>query len=468
MKITTKINLITTAWILCVLLAVNAVVFFSFMKITVNMEDDALLQKANHLIKEIATDASPTDIKGKFEPFLTPHSFIRIIDSNSKIVNQVTNDQALAAKIKADFTTVKETQRRTIRLKNQEEQIAIVRVPIQSNGQTTGTLEFGEKLVGLELGKDLLLSILAFCTILGAVLSLLGGRWLSNLIMRPISNMINTMEDIEQSGIPKKIIIQHETKDELEKLAVTFNRMIDRLDKNLEKQRQFISDASHELKTPLTVIKSYADLLLRRGLQNEEIAHDAIESIYSEATRIQVMTEKFLDLADTESGNKLETKSINLIGLCQTILKQMKSAYKREIDLHYHTSPITVIADELKLKQAIIILIDNAIKYSTEKIEVFVETREQSTSIMVKDYGIGIPACELDNIFERFYRVDKARNRETGGTGLGLSIAKNIIKQHHGEINVSSTEGVGTEVELILPKREEGKEMFLRDEATNH
>ena len=146
-------------------------------------------------------------------------------------------------------------------------------MPIQSNGHVVGTLEIGEKLVGLETGKDLLLSILAFCTILGAVLSLLGGRWLSNLIMKPISNMINTMEDIEKSGIPKKIIIQHETKDELQKLAVTFNRMIGRLEANLEKQRQFISDASHELKTPLTVIKSYADLLLRRGIKNEEITH---------------------------------------------------------------------------------------------------------------------------------------------------------------------------------------------------
>ncbi|WP_144554072.1 HAMP domain-containing sensor histidine kinase [Bacillus sp. X1(2014)] len=452
MKITTKINLITTAWIICVLLAVNAVVFFSFMKITVNMEDGELFQKADYLINEINKEDSRSVIKEKLTPYLTNQSFIRIVQPDAKIINQVTNDQQLAAIIKPKFTSEKGTQRRTIRLNHQEEQFAIVRVPIHAHGQVVGTLEFGEKLVGLETGKDLLLSILTFCTILGAVLSLLGGRWLSNLIMRPISNMINTMEDIEKSGIPKKIIIQHETKDELQKLAVTFNRMIGRLEENLEKQRQFISDASHELKTPLTVIKSYADLLLRRGLQNEEVAHDAIESIHLEATRIQKMTERFLDLADTESGNRLEAKSINVAALCELIFKQLKSAYKREIILHCQEPDISVVADEVKLKQAIIILIDNAIKYSKDKIDVYLNEKEQWTIITVKDYGIGIPECEIENVFERFYRVDKARSRETGGTGLGLSIAKNIMKQHQGEIIVKSTEGVGTEVELFLPK----------------
>ena len=127
MKITTKINLITTAWILCVLLAVNAVVFFSFMKITVNMEDDELLQKADYLIKVINMEDSPADLKEKLTPSLTIHSFIRIIQPDSKIVNQVTNDKQMTAKIKAKFVRERETQRKTIRQKNGEEQIAIVR-----------------------------------------------------------------------------------------------------------------------------------------------------------------------------------------------------------------------------------------------------------------------------------------------------------------------------------------------------
>ncbi|PGV51499.1 cell wall metabolism sensor histidine kinase WalK [Bacillus sp. AFS037270] len=452
MKITTKINIMTTAWILCVLVAVNAVVFFSFMKITVNMEDQELYQKADTLIKEMNLDKSSALKKDQLTPYLTMHSFIRIVQPGSKMTNEVTNDKELAAKIKPKFVNEKEAVRKTIRQKNHEEQILMVRVPIHSSGQITGTLEIGEKLSGLELAKDVLLSIQISSTILGALLAMLGGRWLSNLIMRPISNMINTMEDIEQSGIPKKIVIQHDTRDELQKMAVTFNRMIGRLEENLEKQRQFISDASHELKTPLTVIKSYADHLLRRGIRNETEALEAIETIHSEATRIQKMTERFLNLADTESGNHLDAKPIDLVILCQNIIKQLKSAYKREINLYFANPSITVSADELKLKQAIIIIIDNAIKYSTDKIDVYLNENEHNTIIKVKDYGIGIPEYEIKNIFERFYRVDKARSRETGGTGLGLAIAKNIMKQHHGEIKISSTEGVGTEAELFLPK----------------
>ncbi|MEY8192304.1 ATP-binding protein [Peribacillus simplex] len=453
MKITTKINLITTAWILCVLIAVNAVVFFSFMKITVNMEEDVLIHKAQNVIAEIQMDDTPHELEKKLTTYLTNHSFIRIIQPNSKISSEVSSDHYLLTKFKGEFSSEQEVYRTTIKQAHKEEQILIVRVPIQSKGKVVGTLEIGDRLLGLELGKDVLLSILTFCTLLGAGLSLLGGRWLSSVIMRPISNMIDTMEDIEQSGIPKKIVIQEETKDELQKMAVTFNRMMSRLDVNLDKQKQFISDASHEIKTPLTIIKSYADLLRRRRIKSEEKALDVINVIHSEATRIQEMTERLLELADTEMENTLDIKSVNIVTLCENVFKQFKEVYGREINFHYQEDTITITADELKIKQVIIILLDNAIKYSTDKIDVYVENQLYSTVIRVKDYGIGIPEHEMENIFERFYRVDKARSRETGGTGLGLSIAKNIMNQHNGEIKVASIDGIGTEMVLSLPKR---------------
>jgi signal transduction histidine kinase len=165
------------------------------------------------------------------------------------------------------------------------------------------------------------------------------------------------------------------------------------------------------------------------------------------------MTERLLELADTELENTLDYKSLNVITLCQNVFNQFKEVYDREIDFHYQEDSIMVIADELKIKQVIIILLDNAIKYSNDKIDVYVKDQLYSTVIRVKDYGIGIPENEIENIFERFYRVDKARSRETGGTGLGLSIAKNIMNQHNGEIKVVSTDGKGTEVVLSLPKR---------------
>ncbi len=452
MKITTKINLITTAWIICVLVVVNIVVFYSFMNVTVNVEKKIVLQNADAILEDINNGDSNEVIKEKLLKYLTNGSFIRIIDHKSKIIHQVTNNKQIANKIKGKFVTRTKSKRYLIRSAQGEEQILVVRIPIESNGQVIETLEIGARLVGLELGKDVLLSILIGCTVFGAIISLLGGKWLANILIHPVSNMIDTMEEIEQSGVTKRMVVDGQPKDELQKMAVTFNRMLDRLDDNIEKQQQFLSDASHELKTPITVIKSYIDFLRRHGIQNEAVALDAIEVIYSEATRIQVMTEKFLDLANTELENMVEKTTIDLVTLSESIVKQLHSAYKREITLHYDERPILTVADELKLKQVIIILLDNAIKYSKDRIDLYLENRENDTVIRVKDYGIGIPAHEMENIFERFYRIDKARSRETGGTGLGLAIAKNIMKQHDGEIKVESTEGEGTEVALFLPK----------------
>jgi two-component system, OmpR family, sensor histidine kinase ArlS len=448
MKITTKINLLTTAWMLCILILINFVVFLLFMKTTVNMEEDMLFQKAGDIVKDYNTIQSFTSMKGELEDYLTEHSYIRIMDQKNKMIYEVTNDKLLSKKMKGQSTLIKQTKTHLISTEHGEEEVLIVRVPFNNGNKT---LEMGERLRGLEARKEMLRAILIICTVLAALLSLLGGRWLANMIMRPIANMIKTMEEIEKSGVPKTITVQNKTKDELQTLARTFNRMINRLLINMERQKQFVSDASHELKTPLTVIKSYANLLRRHGIENNEMAEEALKAIHSEATRIQKMTETFLELATLEKENVLEINEVNLVNLCKDILKQLKDVYKREITLQYEEIPIIIRADELKIKQVIIILLDNAIKYSNDRIEVFLKKDQHHAIIDIKDYGIGIPKEEIDNIFERFYRVDKARSRETGGSGLGLHIAKSIIKLHKGEIKINSKEGSGTNVELLLP-----------------
>ena len=447
MKITTKINLLTTAWMLCILILINFVVFLLFMKTTVNMEEDMLFQKAGDIVKDYNTIQSFTSMKGELEDYLTEHSYIRIMDQKNKLIYEVTNDKLLSKKMKGQSTLIKQTKTHLISTEHGEEEVLIVRVPFNNGNKT---LEIGERLRGLEARKEMLRAILIICTVLAALISLLGGRWLANMIMRPIANMIKTMEEIEKSGVPKTITVQNKTKDELQTLARTFNRMINRLLINMERQKQFVSDASHELKTPLTVIKSYANLLRRHGIENNEMAEEALKAIHSEATRIQKMTETFLELATLEKENVLEINEVNLVNLCKDILKQLKDVYKREITLHYEGIPIIIRADELKIKQVIIILLDNAIKYSNDRIEVFLKKDQHHAIIDIKDYGIGIPKEEIDNIFERFYRVDKARSRETGGSGLGLHIAKSIIKLHKGDIKIISKEGSGTNVELLL------------------
>lgn len=454
MKISTKINLLTTAWMLGILIVVNIVVFISFLKVTLGMEEKVLIQRAKDAITELKVYGNATNHQDILKDNLMSHTLIRIILPDGSVEEQVTNDHHLTV-LQGSFSEKAEIKRKVITFTQGEEQVLTVRQPVVEDKKVVATLEISERLIGLEVRKDILIFILIAATLLAAIFSLFGGRWLSNAIMRPIAGMIETMETIEQSGVPQKISIPADKKDELQKMAATFNRMIERLQENMEKQKQFISDASHELKTPLTIIKSYASLLKRRGMNNKEIAEEAITAINSEATRIQKMTDTLLDLAALESAAVLERKPVDLVALSQEIVKHFISAYKREIILEIKNPPIILLGDEQKMKQLLIIFLDNAIKYSSERVEIVIDKSEKWIQIAIKDFGIGIPAQEIENIFERFYRVDKARSRSTGGTGLGLSIAHTIIQLHKGDISVKSKEGEGTTIEILFPVSQE-------------
>ncbi|MBR0598450.1 sensor histidine kinase [Sinanaerobacter chloroacetimidivorans] len=449
MRITTKINLLTTAWIVGLLVVINIIVFFLFMETMIHMEQNNIFDKADQITKEIEKDQISNDLDKILNNSLVEDSFIRIILPGNRVMTEVTNDKILSQKIKAKYVNTKNIKTRVIAGQKGEVQVLVANVPIRLGNQGVICLQISERLLGLELRREILRVILISSTIFAAVLSLIGGRWLSNLIMKPVFNMISTMDRIEKSGSMVKIDMQKDTKDELYTMVMTFNKMIDRLQGNMEKQKQFVSDASHEFKTPLTVIKSYANLLQRQGFQDEIMARDAVQTIHLETTRIQKMTEAFLDLANLD--NSIVLNETDLVALCQSTADQLQSVYKREINLSFSYSPLIVSVDELRIKQVIVILLDNALKYSADKIDCFIEKNDENIIIGIKDYGIGIPQEELGNIFERFYRVDKARNRETGGSGLGLHIAESIVKLHNGKIEITSNEGSGTLARIILP-----------------
>jgi two-component system, OmpR family, sensor histidine kinase ArlS len=153
----------------------------------------------------------------------------------------------------------------------------------------------------------------------------------------------------------------------------------------------------------------------------------------------------------------LDIQQIDLLPFCEEVANPLRKVYKREIKLIYPDEPVVIWADEMKMNQVLLILLDNALKYSKGKIEIYVSKKKEWAFIKIKDYGIGIPKDELSVIFERFYRVDKARHRETGGSGLGLSIAKRIVSMHFGKIKLESEERKGTEVTICLPIKNSSK-----------
>jgi two-component system, OmpR family, sensor histidine kinase ArlS len=453
MSIKRKIVLLTTLWLIGILLAVNLTVYYAFLRITTDNERDLLLHRAHTLLERV----QPTDIiQGKntdlLQIYLPDQGMIRLMDPKGKILQTIENDKEIV-QIEADPVTSdhSELYRQSVG------DILVVRTPIISGGQVLGTMEIAEKLDVLEENINILISILTLCS-LGAIgMSLIGGLYLSKWILRPISGMVRIMEEIEQSLVYRKIPLNDGSKDELHAMASTFNRMMSRLEDNFIRQQQFVSDASHELKTPLTVIEGYANMLRRWGLKDEENGRVAVEAIYSEALRMKQMTEHLLDLASTENMPELVMETIELVSFSEHTVDMLRKLYHREIKVIPTHDTLLLNANAGTMNQLLHILLDNALKYSKESIELFLseiehsDTHQEGIEIRVKDLGIGIPKDELHRVFERFYRVDPSRHRKTGGNGLGLSIARNIVHLHGGTIDIESQEHAGTEVIVFIP-----------------
>jgi two-component system sensor histidine kinase ArlS len=450
MSIKYKIALLTTLWLVGILLAVNITVYFAFLRITTDYEQELLTKRAHTLLEK----AHPTElIQGKsndlLQSYLPDNGMIRLLDAKGQPVQTLQNEVSIG-RLQPETVTSDDSEL----YRESTGDILMVRIPIVAGTQFLGTIELAEKLDVIRENINTLISILTLCS-LGAVgMSLLGGLYLSKWILRPISGMVRIMEDIEQSLVFRKIPLKDGGKDELYAMASTFNRMMNRLEESFYRQQQFVSDASHELKTPLTVIEGYANMLRRWGLKDEIKGREAVESIYSEAVRMKQMTQQLLDLAAVENETQLTMDKLELISLSKEAAELLRKLYRREIKVSSTSQVMFVQGDTVKLNQLLLILLDNALKYSKASIELFLsekETGQKGIEIRVKDHGIGIAKEELPRVFERFYRVDPSRHRKTGGTGLGLSIARNIVHMHGGTIEIKSEEHVGTEVIVFIP-----------------
>jgi two-component system phosphate regulon sensor histidine kinase PhoR len=229
--------------------------------------------------------------------------------------------------------------------------------------------------------------------------------------------------------------------------------------RRLEKIRQdFVANVSHELRTPISSIKGYAETLLEGALDDKENARDFIEIIHSDSERLATLINDILDLSKIESGQlKLDFKAISINPIIKkvvTLLSKQAKAKGIKIELDIPKKIPKVMADKERIAQVVLNLLDNAIKYNKLNGKVTISYKEDKKLLKVNiaDTGLGIPAKDLDRVFERFYRVDKARSRELGGTGLGLSIVKHIIDAHGGKVAVESTLDKGSTFSISLPK----------------
>lgn len=260
--------------------------------------------------------------------------------------------------------------------------------------------------------------------------------------------LIHAMKENMERGKWKKIDELNRSKDEIQIMQRTFNEMIDHLKIGYEKQEMFVSDASHELKTPIQIIKSNAQFLKRRLNVDSEVFMESLDVIDSETERMKSLVDQMLTLAKNQE-TKLNER-VNLTEVVESSVAAFCSTNERNITLQIDYETMIVSGNRKQLEQVIYILIDNALKYSNDEIDVHVSREQNDGVVKITDYGQGISDKDQMRIFDRFYRVDKARSRNTGGTGLGLAIAKAITDLHGGELTVESKINVGTTFTLKL------------------
>ena len=277
---------------------------------------------------------------------------------------------------------------------------------------------------------------------------------LNKRVLAPIRDITSMAETLSESNLSNRINIAG-TKNELKDLATVINRMLDRIERSYNSQKQFVSDASHELRTPISVIRGYTDMLKRWGKDDPEILDEGITAISQETESMKDLVESLLFLARHDKKTlMMEMSSFDPAELIREIQKEETMVHK---EYHFDTArmdPLTINADRNMMKQVLRILCDNAVKYSSPGTTVTLScTREPGGNccLSVKDEGQGISQEELPKIFERFYRSDKARQSETGGHGLGLSIARIIVVAHKGKLRVRSKPGCGSIFSIILP-----------------
>jgi heavy metal sensor kinase len=280
-----------------------------------------------------------------------------------------------------------------------------------------------------------------------------GGMFLANRTLQPVDHITDIAREIGEGDLSRRINIQSE--DELGRLASTLNRMIARLEEAFQKQRQFAADASHELRTPLAIIQAESSLALDKKRTQVEYRR-SLDLVSQEVTYMSEIIGKLLLLARNDAGiEPLNLQEVNVKDLF-TELSSDVEALAQEKGVAFNLGPmdnLTVKGDRFRLRQLFLNILDNAIRYTPSggTVSSLLVRKNGSALVSISDTGMGIPAEDLPFIFDRFYRVDKARSRPDGGLGLGLAIASSIAKLHGGGIEVESQVGKGSTFQITLP-----------------
>ncbi|MGA7277442.1 MAG: ATP-binding protein [Desulfocapsaceae bacterium] len=332
--------------------------------------------------------------------------------------------------------------------------LRVLTTPVLDNGRVVNVVRVGMSLENMHETKKRFLLIMAGLLPITLLLSGGGGWLLAGRALRPIDSMTRSANRISAEHLSQRLSVSG-SNDELDRLAKTINDMLDRIDGAVQEMRRFSGDASHELQTPLTILKGEIEVALlkqRSPSEYEQVLHSSLEEI----DRINNLVEGLLLLARADVGAlKLNLQPVDVAQFSRQLCNRLQPLARQEgIELsHGVLSSVIIDGDELQLQRMLMNLIDNGVKYTPAggQVIVSVEKGDDVAIIRVKDSGPGFTAEEAEKIFERFHRTPQARQQNSKGSGLGLSIARSIALAHQGDIRVESTPGIGSTFSVFIP-----------------
>jgi heavy metal sensor kinase len=382
--------------------------------------------------------------------------FIQVLDESGRVGRKSENLQHLQLPIsiralrnayqgKMTFETTKAFGEYPLRM---------VTVPAIRRRHVINIVQVATSLEEVEAVLNTLWLILWITVPSALVFASLGGLFLANKALKPVDEITKTARIITSKSLNQRIKLR-KTRDEIGRLAETFNDMISRLGQSFRQIRQFTANASHELRTPLTILKGEIEVGLRKRRRPEEYK-EILSSNLEEINHMSQIVDDLLFLSKADTGEiHLQKHRINLAKLVSEVYAQTQMiAMTKDIRVHIDNDVEgVVIGDRLKLRELLLNLMDNGVKYTPEggEMKIALEKDDGRFKLQVMDNGIGIAPADQPHIFDRFFRVDKARSREAGGSGLGLSICKWIAEAHGGEISVESDLGKGSTFTVTLP-----------------
>lgn len=440
MKLRNRIHIYSTLLTLIILILLTVVIYYSFSSLTYSTEVDEVDAATEALLSAYndSTVNNPSDLLRGYVPV---QGLIQVSDQAGDQLQLIQSP---------DVTTQfpDDPGDRSGTLVVDGERFAYTTTPMIWPDGAVVELLMAKSLNEVEGNLDTLRLVLAAAVILAMIPVIVSGAFLARIVTQPITALTRTMKNIQQNGRFQKLSISEKSNDELNQMGMTFNEMMALLEENYLKQEEFVSNASHELKTPLTIIGSYAKLLERQGMENREVAEESITAIRSETSRMTTLIDQLLMIA-RRSETVPEIEETDLTALLSETTAALQRSYDRDFILLTDNNPIIVQTDPAKLKQLLYIVLDNARKYSSERIEISAN-RNDLVAVQIRDYGEGIPKESLPFVFDRFYRVDKARNRETGGFGLGLALAKQLADALKLKLDIESIEKLGTTITITF------------------